>query len=87
MENRIALVGIVVEDSSATERLNAVLHDFSSVIVGRMGVPYRERGISIISIILDAPNAVISSMTGKLGMLPGVSVKTMYSKAGGAVES
>lgn len=87
MENRIALVGIVVEDSSATERLNAVLHDFSSVIVGRMGVPYRERGISIISIILDAPNSVISSMTGKLGMLPGVSVKTMYSKAGGAVES
>lgn len=85
MENRIALVGIIVEDFSATERLNAVLHEFGSFIVGRMGVPYRERGVSIISIILDAPNNTISSMTGKLGMIPGVAVKTMYSKAGDAV--
>ena len=84
METRIALVGIIVEELSATERLNSVLHEYGEHIVGRMGIPYRERGVSIISVILDAPNNVISSLTGKLGMIPGVSVKTVYSKAGAA---
>ncbi|MBC8546007.1 iron-only hydrogenase system regulator [Clostridiaceae bacterium NSJ-31] len=84
MVTRIALIGIIVEEPSSTERLNALLHEFSNYIVGRMGVPYRERGISIISIIVDAPADVISSLSGKLGMLPGVAAKTMYSKAGGS---
>lgn len=82
METRIALIGIIVEDFSSTERLNAILHEFGGYIVGRMGVPYRERGVSIISIIVDAPGDVISSLSGRLGMLRGVSAKTMYSKAG-----
>jgi len=80
MENRIALIGIIVEDASAPEQLNAVLHEYSKFIVGRMGIPYRDRGISIISIVVDAPNNVISSLSGKLGMISGVSVKTMYAK-------
>ena len=80
MENRIALIGIIVEDSAAPERVNAVLHEYGSSIVGRMGIPYRDRGISIISIVVDAQNNVISSLSGKLGMIPGVSVKTMYAK-------
>lgn len=82
LETRIALIGIIVEDFSSTERLNAILHEFGGYIVGRMGVPYRERGVSIISIIVDAPGDVISSLSGRLGMLRGVSAKTMYSKAG-----
>lgn len=78
---RIALIGIIVENMSSTEKLNAVLHDYGSYIVGRMGVPYRSRNISIISVIVDAPNDVISSLSGKLGMLDGVNIKTMYAKA------
>lgn len=84
MENRIALIGIIVEDTTATERINAVLHEYGSHIVGRMGVPYRDRGICIISVIIDAPNDVISALSGKLGQIPGVQSKTMYSKAGDA---
>lgn len=81
MEKRIALIGIIVEKTSASERLNAILHEFGEYIVGRMGLPYRERGISIISVVVDAGNDVISSLSGKLGMLDGVSVKTMYAKS------
>ena len=84
MENRIALIGIIVEDTATTERINAVLHEYGSHIVGRMGVPYRDRGICIISVIIDAPNDVISALSGKLGQIPGVQSKTMYSKAGDA---
>lgn len=79
-EKRIALVGIVLEDMQATERLNAVLHDYSQYIVGRMGIPYRERGVNIISVALDAPAAEISALSGKLGMIKGMSVKTVYAK-------
>ena len=82
-ENRIALVGIIVENPESTDKINHVLHEYSMYIVGRMGVPYRERQISVISIIMDAPNAVISAMSGKLGMLPNVSTKTVYAKLGG----
>ncbi|MBR6637448.1 MAG: iron-only hydrogenase system regulator [Lachnospiraceae bacterium] len=79
MEKRVALIGIIVEDMEATERINAILHDFSEYIIGRMGLPYRERKIAVISIVVDAPNQVISSMSGKLGMVKGASVKTQYS--------
>lgn len=79
MEKRVALIGIIVEDMEATERINAILHDFSEHIIGRMGLPYRERKIAVISIVVDAPNQVISSMSGKLGMVKGASVKTQYS--------
>ena len=80
METRIALIGIIVEDEEAAEKINRILHDYSRCIIGRMGLPYRERGISIISIVMDAPNETISALSGKLGMIPGVSTKTLYSK-------
>ena len=80
METRIALAGIIVENSGVTEEINRILHDYSEYIIGRMGIPYRTRGIAIISVVLDAPNDIISSLSGKLGMLKGVSVKTVYSK-------
>ena len=80
-ETRIALVGIIVEDMEQTEKINRILHTYGSYIIGRMGIPYRQREVSIISIVLDAPNSVISALSGKLGMLPGVQTKTIYSKA------
>lgn len=82
METRIALIGIIVEDTEATEKINSVLHEYGSYIIGRMGVPYREKNICIISVVVDAPNDVISSLSGKLGMLKGIRIKTVYSKAG-----
>lgn len=84
MEKRIALVGIIVEDLEITERLNHILHEYSSYIIGRMGIPYRDRGVSIISVVLDAPNNIISALSGKLGMLEGLTVKTIYQKMGNA---
>ncbi len=80
MDTRIALIGLIVENPDSVEQLNRVLHEYSPYIIGRMGLPYRERGISIISVVVDAPNGVISALSGKLGMLPGVSTKTLYSK-------
>lgn len=80
METRIALVGIMVEDAEAAERINQVLHQYSRYIIGRMGLPYREKRLSIISVVLDAPNEAISALSGKLGMIPGVSTKTLYAK-------
>lgn len=79
METRVAVVGIVVEDPDSVEKLNAILHEYGRYIIGRMGVPYRARGINVISIALDAPNDVISSLAGRIGNLHGVSVKTAYS--------
>jgi putative iron-only hydrogenase system regulator len=79
METRIALVGIIVENPASVDSLNAVLHEYADYIVGRMGIPYRNRGVSIISVIIDAPNETISALSGKIGRLPGVSVKTVYS--------
>lgn len=72
-------MAIIVENSDSTERLNAILHDHSEYIIGRMGIPYREKGVSIISIAVDAPQDVISALSGKIGRLDGVSVKTAYS--------
>lgn len=80
-EKRIALIGIVLEDMAATEQLNAILHDYSRYVIGRMGIPYRERGVNIISVAVDAPAAEISALSGKLGMIKGMSVKTIYAKA------
>lgn len=85
MGTRIALIGIIVENPEVTERLNGLLHEYAPYIVGRMGVPYRERKVAIISIIMDAENNVISALSGKLGQLDGVQVKTMYAKAGDAL--
>ncbi len=80
MENRIALIGIIASESSTIGRLNEILHEYSEYIIGRMGLPYKEKKINIISIVIDAPNDIISSLSGKLGMLKGISVKTQYSK-------
>ena len=79
-EKRIALLGIIVEDMNSTEKINAILHECRDSIVGRMGIPYRQAGVSIISIVLDADSDLLSSLSGKLGMLPGVSVKSICSK-------
>ena len=79
-ESRIALLGVIVEDTSSTEEINKLFHEAGDYIVGRMGIPYRTRGINIISVVLDAPQDVISTLSGKLGMLSGVSVKAVYSK-------
>ena len=80
MEERIALVAIVVEDPDQVERLNAILHDYREHIIGRMGLPCRQEGISLISVAMRAPGGVISALSGKLGMLPGVSAKAAYAK-------
>lgn len=81
METRVAVLGIVVENTDSVERLNGLLHDYGSYIIGRMGIPYREKGIHVISVAMDAPQDTIASLSGKIGMLAGVSVKTAY--AGG----
>lgn len=80
METRVAMLGIIVEDPESVEKLNAILHDVREYVIGRMGIPYRQRNISIISVVMDAPETVISAVSGKLGMLHGVSSKTTYSK-------
>ena len=79
METRVAVMSIIVEDPDSVERLNAILHEYGEFIIGRMGIPYRKRKISIISIALDAPQNTLSSLAGKIGSLNGVSVKTDYS--------
>ncbi|MDI3535986.1 MAG: hypothetical protein PWP16_175 [Eubacteriaceae bacterium] len=79
METRVAVIGIIIEDPAAVEKLNAVLHDYGPYIIGRMGIPYRERKINIISIAIDAPQDVISALAGKIGKLKDVSAKTAYS--------
>ena len=80
MQTRVAVMSIILEDSACAEAVNAVLHDAGQYIIGRMGLPYRAKGVSIISIVLDAPQDVISALAGRIGRLPGVSAKTAYSK-------
>lgn len=75
---RVALVGIIVEDREAAARINGLLHEYSEYIIGRMGIPYRDRHMNIISVVLDAPQSVVSALSGKLGMIPGVSSKCVY---------
>lgn len=79
METRVAVVGIIVEKNDSAEMINEILHEYGRYIVGRMGIPYRERNIFIISVVADAPQSVISAMTGKIGLVDGVNVKTAYS--------
>ena len=79
METRVAVISIIIEESSSVQPMNELLHQNAEYIIGRMGIPYRLRGISIISIALDAPDNTISALAGKIGNLPGVSVKTAYS--------
>ena len=79
METRVAVMSIIVETAESVEPINALLHEYGGYIIGRMGLPYRKRSISIISIALDAPQNVISALSGKIGGLSGVSVKTAYS--------
>ena len=80
METRIAVIGIIIENPDSVERLNDILHQYSPYILGRMGIPYPKRSLSIISVVIDAPQNVISALSGKLGMIPNVSTKTVYSK-------
>ena len=79
METRIALISIIVEKPEAASAVNEVLHQYSQYVIGRMGIPYRHRGISIISVAVEAPQSAISALSGKVGSLSGVSVKTAYS--------
>ena len=79
METRVAVISIIVAKEEAVEMLNAILHDYAKYIIGRMGLPYRAKGVNIICVAVDAPNDAISALSGKLGSLDGVSVKTAYS--------
>lgn len=80
MESRVAIIGIIVEEEASVEELNQILHEYGAYIIGRMGIPYPKKGINIISIAVDAPQNVISALSGKLGKLTGVSSKAAYSK-------
>lgn len=84
METRVAVMSIIVEDAESVETLNSLLHEYGQYIIGRMGLPYRERKINIISIAIDAPQDMISALAGKIGKLRGVSVKTAFSSVGNA---
>ena len=81
MASRVAIIGIIVESMEAVEEMNQLLHQYGQYIISRMGVPYRERGINIISVALDAPQDEINTLSGKLGRLSGISTKTLYSHA------
>ena len=80
MDTRIAVVGIIIEDTEAAGSVNEILHQYRTYIIGRMGLPYPQKAVNIISVVVDAPQDVISAMSGKLGRLDGVSAKAMYSK-------
>ena len=80
MEPRVAIIGIIVENPDSVSQINDILHEVRDYVVGRMGIPYRERNISIISVVVDAPESLISSVSGKIGMLDGVSAKITYSR-------
>lgn len=80
MDTRIALIGIIVEDKNSIETLNTLLSQYSDYILGRMGIPYSQKNLSVISIVIDAPADIISALSGKIGMLSGISSKTTYSK-------
>ena len=79
-ETRVAVVAIIVENNENVAVLNNILHDYADFIIGRMGLPYRQRGMNIISVVVDAPHDTISALSGKIGRLDGVNAKTVYSK-------
>ena len=78
METRVAVMAIIVREGTSVESLNGLLHQYGSHIIGRMGVPYRQRGVNVISVALDAPQDVISALSGKIGRLEGITAKTVY---------
>ena len=78
-DTRVAVISIIVENESVTQKINEILHEYRAYIIGRMGIPYRDKGISIISVAVDAPQQEISALSGKIGRLPGISAKTAYS--------
>lgn len=78
MNTRVAVISIIVEDENSTQKINELLHECADLIIGRMGIPYKERGIRIISVAIDAPQDTISTLSGKIGKLSGVSTKTAY---------
>lgn len=80
METRVAILGIIVEEPDSVKELNEILHEHAEYIIGRMGLPYRQKNISIMSIAIDAPQNTVSSLSGKIGNIKGVSIKTAYSK-------
>jgi len=80
METRVAIVAIIVENGENVAALNNILHDYSEHIIGRMGLPYRQKSLNIISVMVDAPHDIISALSGKIGRLDGVNAKTVYSK-------
>ena len=80
-ENRLAVISIIVENREVSPQINALLSEFGEYVIGRMGIPYKEKGVSVISIALDAPTEIINKLTGKLGMLSGVTAKTLMHKA------
>ena len=80
MQSRVAIIGIIVENPNSVEKLNAILHEYGEYIISRMGIPYRQKNINIISIAIDAPTDIINALTGKIGALNGISTKTAFSK-------
>ena len=80
MDNKVSVISIIIKEEESAGEVNELLHGFRQYVVGRMWIPYRERGVSIISVVLDAPGDVTSSLSGKLGMLKGVSAKTLTAK-------
>lgn len=86
MEKRIAILGIIVEETESAAAVNDLLHEYREYVIGRMGMPYREKNLSIISIVLDAPGEVINALSGKLGMITGVSSKAVYSRVRGGAD-
>ena len=80
MENRIAAVSVIVEEPESVEALNGILHNYSACVIGRMGIPYREKGVNVICLVLDAPTDTVNALTGKLGRLPGVTARAVCSQ-------
>lgn len=80
METRVAIIGILVENQESVEAVNAILHRYGHYILGRMGIPYREKNVNIISIAIDAPQDIINTLSGEIGKLKGISAKTAYSR-------
>ena len=81
METRVAVISIIIEDPASVQPMNEVLHQYADHIIGRMGIPYRDRGVSVISLVVDGTNDEVSALTGTLGRIPGISVKSMLEKA------
>ena len=79
IETRVAVISIIVENEDAAQKINEILHEYRNYVIGRMGIPYRDNGISIISVAVDAPQEKISALSGRIGRLPGISAKTAYS--------